>query len=334
MGPGWILAEWSPAVNGSAATSLFLIDPAGGRYLIDTFPANPTGSAPTNLAGWSGDGQRALLTGSSGASQTVAVLTLRTLVTTQFGLGANAGSAGFTTPAGLAITATVGTGAQAHIARFGLTGTLEMSYPASLPGGAGAYGGSAIYSPDGTELALGVTNGIVLMSNTGRTERFLPVKPSVEFCTPRRWWTPSELLVSCAPDGSGTLQLWLVPTSGAAPTALTASPPANGDSGDLDAWQLAGGTYVEDAGGCGYVYLAKLQPSGLTTPVAVPGVPPGDSTVIRGAQGDRLAIDAQPACHQGATLLWFTPATNSETPVLGGTVNGGTVENAILFGES
>jgi hypothetical protein len=65
----------------------------------------------------------------------------------------------------------------------------------------------------------------------------------------------------------------------------------------------------------------------------VPGVPSGDSTAIRGAQGDRLAIEAQPACHEGATLLWFAPATSTVIPVLGGTVNGGTAENAILFGE-
>jgi hypothetical protein len=339
VGPGWILAEWSPALTGSAI-SLFLVDPAGGRYLIDTFPASPAASVPTILVDWSGDGQRALLTSRSGLgiSPTVAVLNLRTLATTEFGLGPNAGAVGFTTPDGLAVIANVGSGGQGqHLARFSLTGSLELSYPTSFPGVGGPYGGSAIYSPDGTQLALDLGTGIELVSNGGQPTRFLPVNPSVSFCTARRWWTPSQVLVSCRPDGSGTLQLWLVPTSGAKPTALTASTPANPDLGDLDAWQLPSGTYVEASGACGYTYVAKLQADGLTTPVAIPGVPGGESTVILGAQDDRLAIRNVPGspetCAHGPALLWFAPATNTVTPLLGGTVNGGYAMSAVLFGE-
>jgi TolB protein len=266
------------------------------------------------------------------------VLNLRTLTTTDFGLGPNAGNVGFTKPDGLAIFASVGTGAQAHVERLSLTGTVELSYPASFSGGGGPFGGSAVYSPDGTELGLGLLTGIELVSNGGQPIRFLPVNPSVSFCTPRRWWTPSEVLVSCMPDGSGTLQLWLVPNSGATPTALTATVPANPDLGDLDAWQLPSGTYVQDAGACSYTYAARLQSGGLTTPVAVPGVPSGESTVILGAQGDRLAIRNVPGspqtCAHGPGLMWFAPATNSVTPLLGGTVNGGYALSAVLFGES
>jgi hypothetical protein len=330
VGPGWILAEWSATPGGSGTICLFLVDPAGGRYLIDTLPANPTGSMPTILAGWSGDGQRALLT-SIGGSPAVAVLNLRTLATTQLALGATGGF-GFTTPDGLAIVAMVGTGVQAHLERFSLTGNLELSFPTSFPGG--GPGGSAVYSPDGTELALSLMSGIELVSNDGQALRYLPVNPSVGACNAMRWWTASELLVSCAPDGSDTDQLWLVPTSGATATALTASPPASGDLGDLDAWQIPSGTYVQDAGACGYEYLAEVQPSGLTAPVSVPGVPGGDSTIVLGTQGDSIAIDAKPACGVAASLLWFAPANNLVTPILGGPVNGGTVENAVLFGQS
>lgn len=336
VGPGWILAQWSPTWNGSAATSLFLVDPAGGRYLIDTFPASATASAPTILVGWSGDGQRALLT-SSAASPTVDVLNLRTLATTQFEL-ANATPVGFTAPDGLAILVNVninGAG-QAKLERVSLTGQLELSYPASfVPGG--PYNGSALYSPDGTELAIGTSAGIELMSNDGQGLRHLNVRPSVQWCRPVRWWTPEELLASCLPADSGASQLWLVPASGATPTALTASPAANQDSGDLDAWQLSGGTYVQDAGACSYVYVAKLQPDGLTTPVAIPGVPTGESSVILGALGDRLAIRNTPGspetCAHGPTLMWFAPTTNSVTPLLGGSVNGGYALAAVLFGE-
>jgi hypothetical protein len=60
-----------------------------------------------------------------------------------------------------------------------------------------------------------------------------------------------------------------------------------------------------------------------------------DGTSILGTQGDRLAIASGPAPICGTvtrTLVWYTPASNSVTPLLGGTVDGGTVERAIMFG--
>jgi hypothetical protein len=330
VGPGWFLAEWQQAVSQAEPRSLFLIDPAGGRYLIDTFPANPAESTPYLLAGWSGDGQRALLTS---ASATVGVLNLRTLALTEFGLETGASPVGFTAPDGLAIVANGSTGSGQILQRFSLTGQLELSYPTSFPGG-GSYEGSALYSADGTELAVGTSTGVELLSNGGQDLSFLPVSSSVGYCTPHRWWTAAVLLVGCDPNGSGIPQLWLVPTSGATPTALTANPPAAGDEGDLDAWQLPSGTYVQDAGGCGYIYVAKLASDGLTAPVAVPGVPSGDSTGILGTLGNSLAINAVPACQQGASLLWYAPATNSVIPLLGGAASGGgTAENIFMFGE-
>jgi hypothetical protein len=330
VGPGWILAEWQPTVTQSAQTSLFLVDPAGGRYLIETLPANPSTSTPEILVAWSGDGQRALLKSDNGL--TLAVLDLRTLATTVFGLGNGVAPIGFSAPNGLSVIANGSNGSGQFLERFSLTGQLELSYAVSfVPGG--PYNGSALYSPDGTELAVGTSAGIELMSNEGQGLRYLNVSPSVRSCWPVRWWNTGVLLASCSPNGSGTSQLWLAPISGATPTALTASPPASGDLGDLNAWQLPAGTYVQDAGACGYIYLAKLAPDGLTSPVTVPGVPSGDSTGILGAQGNRLAIDAQPACREGASLLWYAPATNSVTPLLGGAAFGGTAENAVMFGQ-
>jgi hypothetical protein len=331
VGPGWFLAEWLPAVTPTVPTSLFLVDPAGGRYLIETLPANPSGSTPYQLVSWSGDGQRALLE-SVATPLTVAVLDLRTLATTELELGSGVVPIGFTAPDGLAIIANSSNGSGQLLERFSLTGQLELSFPASFSDGGGTYEGSALYTPDGTELAVGTSTGIELMSNDGQSLGFLPVSPSVSGCSALRWWSTGVLLARCAPAGLEIPQLWLVPISGATPTALTASPPASGDLGDLDAWQLPAGTYVQDAGACGYIYLAELAPDGLTSPVAVPGVT-GDSTIVLGAQGNSLGIDAHSPCSAGASLLWYAPATNSVTPLLGGAVGGGTVENAIMFGQ-
>ena len=242
---------------------------------------------------------------------------------------------GFTAPDGLAIIVNKSAGtSQSHLERFSLTGMLEQSYRASFPGPGGSYNGSALYSANGTELAAGTTTGVELMTNNGRVIRFLPVNPSVRFCSVLRWWTPEELLAGCMPaSGSAIQRLWLVPISGARPTALTARPPARGDLGDLDAWQLPAGTYVQDAGACGYTYVARLNRDGRTAPVPVPGVPAGESTIILGTQGSQLAIKAKPACGAGGALMWFVPATNSAIPLLGGSVNGGTIEAVAMFGE-
>src|SRR5271165_7404333 len=74
VGPGWMLATWSPVPGGrpgaklppgsptrdKAASTLCLITPTGGRYPITTFPP-PGQQASPELVDWSGDGGRALL---------------------------------------------------------------------------------------------------------------------------------------------------------------------------------------------------------------------------------------------------------------------------------
>jgi hypothetical protein len=82
------------------------------------------------------------------------------------------------------------------------------------------------------------------------------------------------------------------------------------------------------------VYLARLQGIGQTVPVSVPGVPSGDSTVVIGSSGDKLAIQANVACGGLPSLMWFTPTTNTVTPLLGGAANGGYTCGAALFGEA
>jgi hypothetical protein len=62
-------------------------------------------------------------------------------------------------------------------------------------------------------------------------------------------------------------------------------------------------------------------------------VPTGESTIILGTKGSQLAIKAKLACGAGGALMWFVPATNSAIPLLGGSVNGGTIEAVAMFGE-
>ena len=139
VGQGWMLAAWKPdkpsgvqspsgtAEQEPAPTTLFLVDPAGGRYRMATLPAQPANSpVPEDLVAWSGDGRRALL--DNGLSSEVAILDLRTGTSTEFSLGAGAKPLGFTAPDGLAILGEAGANpARPRLERFSLTGAIQQA---------------------------------------------------------------------------------------------------------------------------------------------------------------------------------------------------------------
>jgi hypothetical protein len=352
VGPGWMMAAWNPdkptgakdemgqPVQAPTPITLFLVDPAGGRYSMDTLPVQPGNSTqPDSLVAWSGDGQRALL--DSPGSANASVVNLRTGTASTFSLGTGVNPLGFTAPDGLAIlaNATSSNPSRPRLERFSLTGQLEHVYPATFTGGRYDNGTGTAESPDGTQLAIstsgpGYASGpMELMTNDGQLIRPLPVSPSAANCTPVRWWNAADLLAQCSPAPSGTSRLWLVPASGAAATPLTSATHTQGDDGDLNAWQLPSGTYVQDAGGCGYIYLAKLQPSAQTTPVPVPTVPQGYSTFVLGFHGSDLAIQANGACAGQSRLLSFDTSSGTVTPLLGTGANGGYVSGAMVYGE-
>jgi hypothetical protein len=327
VGPGWLLGEWSPKLRNSSVT-LVLVDPLGGRYVLASGRAVPAGG----LVAWSGDGRRALFAGGDGNNTLLTVVQLRSGKSNTFSIGSgSSGPVAFTEPDGRAIvvggtafgTATP-TPVYTPLRRFGLQGALEYTYPESFPQ-AGHVQGEFLYSPDGRELVLPTTRGFEVVTNEGQPVRYLPMSPVAQGCQPMRWWAAGVVLASC-----GGL-LWLVPTSGGAPTSLTlkGSP---GDGGDVDAWSLPSGVYLQDLGACGYVYLAKLGPKGHTMPVTVPGAV--GSVFVLGAYGDQLALTSQFACQAGSSsLFWFNPATRAVTPLLGPSANGGTAGTVILFGQ-
>ena len=337
VGAGWILAEWtatSPSSAGgppgaapsSSPVDLFLVDPVGGRYLVATLPPSSPG-----LQAWSGDGHRALLYGSAGGAQgktTVTELNLEQGSSSQVALPTGTGT--FTRPHGTALLWLSGLFGPSPpaIQRFDLQGNLQLTFPNRFSN-LGAATGSAAYSPDGTELAIGAQNGVAIVYNNGRVLRQVAVPGALD-CAALRWQSAS-VLASCR-GSSYAPRLWWIPTSGAPATALT-GPPVAPDLGDLNAWAVGATTFVQDAGGCGYLYLAALQPGGTTKPVVVPGVPKDNSVVVLGADGGSLALRTTIACATGRSAVWFTPATNATDVVLGPGLNGGSVLSALLFGQ-
>jgi len=305
VGPGWVLAQYTSAAPEGGKTGpaeLYLISPGGARYQLARWP--DFRFAP-ELVAWSPDGKRALFqvfSGKGGVEQ----LTLATGRMSTFVMQGTATPIGYTTPDGLNIVAGRPSGTGTILARYSLSGRLVQSLGYSADG-------QALYAPSGTEFATGASRGVKLVSNRGSLIRTLPVPGTGgNSCNPVRWWNSGTVLASCSPPGSAVPRLWLVPVSGAHPKALT--PPRNpnrsGDLGDLDAWQLPSGLYLQAAGPCGVLHIYRQAPGGSIKLITVPHTN-GDNRVLT-ARGSRLLVQAPTDCTGSVSLLWYDPAKRAE----------------------
>jgi hypothetical protein len=102
--------------------------------------------------------------------------------------------------------------------------------------------------------------------------------------------------------------LWLVPTSGAKPTALT--PLRTSAARDLDAWQLSSGLYLQSVGPCGPSEVNKQAADGSITPVSIPGM---DNPRVVTATDWQLLVGGH-LCEAvpGYALAWYNPGTMKE----------------------
>ena len=323
VGTGWVLAQYTTAVPEGGKTgpaTLYLISPGGARYKLASWPDN--GTAPQLLA-WSPDGKRALFqvfSGQGGVEQ----LTLATGQATRFALPGGATPIGYTTPNGQNIVAGRTSGSQTILARYSLSGRLTRTLGSSADG-------AVLYEPSGAAFLTGTRSGLKLVSNGGSLIRNLPVPgTSANTCNPVRWWNATTILASCAPPNTAAPQLWLVPLGGGRPAALTPRRAASSrDLGDLDAWSLSSGLYLQAAGPCGVLQIFKQARDGSIKLVTVPHTE-GDNRVLT-ASGSRLLIQAPTSCVGSNSLLWFNPATHAEQWLIRAPSNVIGVENAVPF---
>ncbi|ORV54280.1 hypothetical protein AWC05_16820 [Mycobacterium florentinum] len=338
VGPGWMLAMWSPVPGmhpgevpppGSptwetATTTLYLVDPAGGRYPITSFPPPGKGSRP-ELVDWSGDGTRALFVTAEKGHRTITEVDLRSGAKRTFTVEGNEASPRYTRPDGKALLLHGWSSSRPKsLERVDLDGNHQLTYPV------GQDFQGFLSTPDGTQLVLGTADGLALMGNDGVPGKTLPLEGQKD-CSPMRWWDAGSKIALARCGSSKGSQLWLVPIDGGTPTALTAPNDGRGpDYGDLNAWQLPAGTFLQAAGACGVVYLAKLNDDGTTTQVKVPEVK-GRSVVVLGVHGGDLDLQARAGCGGGQSLIDYNPTTGTSTVLLGPTVNGGGVINAIPY---
>jgi hypothetical protein len=341
VGPGWFVALWGPhaAVYPGPGitkweqqrTTLFLVDPRGGRYLIGSFPA----PSLYQLYDWSGDGRRALIGTSTAGAQPksrVEEIDLATgKILSQF-TSSGPGSFGtwyqFTRPKGLALLrSSQDSNGVISVARLSLSGGAQQYYPTSRPVIASAND-AMLPSLDGTELVLAADTGLALFANNGTFLR--EIGPPTRACSPERWWGPTDLVASCqslAVNSNAAPALWLVPTTGGVPSQLTF--PKAPDYGDVNGWRVGNAIYLQALGACGTEFLARRLPNGTTKQVSVPKAA-NDERVI-GASSSQIALQAVLGCGGGQSLFWFDPGTAKETPLLGPPLNGGGVLTALPY---
>ncbi len=356
VGPGWIVAMWSPVTPHHPGTSpipgeptpetatrvLYLVSPAGERYTMAEFGPNEKAA---NVSDWSGDGSRVLLTPGYGQQGQAISLDLRTGERTTFPVG---GTVRYTQPTGQAflVSNSYNGDQPGTLTRIDAAGHVQMFYPTDDLGGAGQLSGDYLAFPDGTQLVLSTANlgnevvsrsdnSLVIVGNDGSIKRTIPVPMSNATCAPVKWWSDDVLLAHCDIERGGGEQLWTVPLNGGQPTALTAvnthddAPGFEGNYGNWNAFETAGGTFLPTAGACGTSFVSKLTPGGHTERVHIPGV--SDSVGLAGVSGDNLVLVGQVGCGGGNSLVSFDPATNTSDVLLGAPVNGGGVEDVRLY---
>jgi len=326
VGPGWALVTYTTATpyagahGKPGATTLYLVDPAGGKYVMHRWPQVPADGG-VFLVGWSGDKTRAMLevakSPTSNAEQ-LDQLTLATGKLTRLPLPASASPLSYTRPDGTAVLAEhfVKSPPEIQIVRYSLSGKLQKvlftQKTVKNSGASFTSGPFSPYNPDGTKIALTYFSGSaksadqsLLVSNAGGViHRY----GSTDSCVVARWWTSTALLtVNCAGR-----RLFVTPTSGARPIAIapaTTSP----ELFEQNAVELARHTYVQESGpACGSTFLSVVHNGHLDrlSPTHASG-----ATIVTASTSSLLIVSED--CMGSSGLLWFNPRTKAEVQVLG-----------------
>lgn len=334
VGAGWALALWNPqtAPNGARLhptvdSTLFLLNPAGGRYRLASVPADAT------LTDWSDDHQHAAFTRApstnGGTPRTAAmVLDLRTgrptnvpapPTETTFASFSSADGSTF-----VAYEAPAGGVGDAALKRFSTEGALLSTYSADVRYALTGPDGSSFIGKKGTRLAL--------ISNDGTVQKYLAVPVGYQTCDAYGWWSDAEVAASCTRSGTAAgivnVNVFAIGVDGSAPKAIT-NAPAGSDTahmGFTSAYRTRLGVVAVETSSCGAGRIDVLNSAGtagtqLTLPIADTG---GTRYSLVAASNDHLLVDRN-GCGQPGGLFSDDLRSHTAAAVLGEGANGGTV---------
>jgi hypothetical protein len=289
--------------------------------------------------------------GSAGTGVGYELLSLQTGSMSALSLPAGVSAVGFTRPDGYDILAVDQTATAYQLERFDLQGTYEATI-GSLPVKQGATPNwpdcgtecGALSSPTGIYAVWGVAGDeMQFLFNTPQPvirRLSVPDSGSPPSCAPLTWWNADTVLASCFAPDSVSQRLWLVPTDGGSPTALTSPSGSITGSGLVTgAWQGAGAVYVNstDTALCP---TAATGPGGLAVDtvsggslqqVSVTGTTNNHTSVVSAVDG-RLLLLAETSCPGSSALLWLNPATGATQTLLSAPASEAGVIAAAPFG--
>ncbi|HET7013820.1 MAG TPA: hypothetical protein VFI65_07915 [Streptosporangiaceae bacterium] len=319
VGLGWSVAEYTKGFNKHPApTTLYAVSPQGKTFPFYTWPASVSGTKAFYLVDWSGDGQRVLVRNFFNKFEQISLVTGKIINT--FKLPPDAQPISYTRPSGQNILASNGN----TIVRYDLSGHVTKVLSKNA--------GQAIESPDGASVILNAKSGLGVVSNAGGPVKVLHTPIATFGCSPVRWWNATTVLGECeAKHGPSAPRLWLFPTNGGKVKALTAQRNRSSDLGDINAYKLTSGTFLQALGPCGVEFIATQSANGSAHQVVIPGVHYASDLIITG-QGSNLLVQASGGCSAGAALLLFNPHTKKVRWVLRPSGKSYGIETVVPFG--
>ncbi len=306
-GSGWALAMYATGRDAMhSRVTLYLTSPAGAAYAMHTWPHG----TQWQLEAWSPDRARAVFATLSvtGGRTSVHQMTLASGATSAFTLPSFSRVIGYA-PAGHSVLVAEGSG----IYLYSLTGARLARLSAVAGQAANLGSGGAVMSRNGREVVVPARSGLSLVSRAGVLLRKLPVPHTRGACLPVRWNSAGVVLATCTPSApSAGPQVFRIPISGAAPVAVTPVEHfTSGEFGDIDAWTIAGATYVQAEQSCGAGFIGRLGAGGTVVPVTIPGNP--ESTVVDGVYGHRLLVTETGCQNRNRLALLTLPGGTART---------------------
>ena len=314
VGEGWYLTLIAQGPRGDFGINadhqlLDLVDPLGGRYQLAKSSVAKDGTGYRQLADWSSDGRTALLFADQGTRRARAIrFDLRTGRSSVQPLGPGVATISMAPHRGV-YAAMYGASDGERIVRFDVDGPAQPI--------ARHTDGTVLPTPDARQIVVAPqaqdTHELRLLDSDGHLIRSLPTPRP---CAPTRWWDATTVLASCSRADGSTL-LYAVPLDGSTPRPVSGDHDGSSlDLGDLDARKVDGTTYLEAAGPCGYVFLARQHADGTATRVRVPGSK--GNVYLLGRHGRRLVLQTGVSCDGGPArdaITHFDPVTHHDKVV-------------------
>jgi hypothetical protein len=309
-GRGWALAMYATGRDVSRGrVTLYLTSPAGSAYALHRWRR---GTA-WQLQAWSPDRFRAIFASPSvtGGLTSIHQMALASGATTTFTLPPFSRVIGYALPAGRSVLVAEDSG----IYLYSLTGIKLARLSAVAGQGSNLGSGGAVMSRTGQEVVVPARAGLALVSRAGVLLRRLPVPDTSGACLPVRWDSAGVVVATCTPSApSSGPQVFRVPVSGSVPVAVTAVQNfTSGQYGDIDAWTIAGATYVQAEQSCGAGFLGRVGAGGSVVPVSIPSHP--ESSVVDAVSGRRLLI-TETGCQNRNGLVQLTLPGAAERTIL------------------